>query len=201
MASLPIEIPHTCVKHPAYQCSKCCDCECCSRTVKDEHKGQENGVKNDIFLKTDRFKFWKDKLSDSSLTPRTMFKGPTSYTSMKDEFDAMVTMYEILDDNAVKPISYTDIEPWKENQREAYNLPENSMKGEYWMEKINGLSLQHIMNILQRKIGKLQPGETSKNPERQVRDKEKLVNIRTQIQTVKDKLGKTDFEQIGRAHV
>jgi len=113
---------------------------------------------------------------------------------MKDEFDAMVTMYEILDDNAVKPISYTDIEPWKENQREAYNLPENSMKGEYWMEKINGLSLQHIMNILQRKIGKLQPGETSKNPERQVRDKEKLVNIRTQIQTVKDKLGKTDFE-------
>ena len=172
---------HICINHPVYRCPECC-------------RRWENRFKTDLFLKTDRFEFWKDKLPNSSLTSRTMFKGPTSYTSTKDEFDAMVLMYEILGDNAVKPMYYSDIGPWNENQREAYDLPANTMKGEYWMEKIGGWDLQHLINIAQRKIENRRQGKKSKNPERESRQKTQLANIRLQIQTIRDKLAETDFE-------
>jgi len=92
---------------------------------------------------------------------------------MKDEFNAMVEMYDILGNNAVKPIAYRDID----GEIEGYGI----VKGEYWMEKIDGPTLSDIYHKII-------------NNEGATYSKARLADIKKQIHLIKNKLKQANFE-------
>ena len=155
---------HTCLKHPHHHCPSCCGCICCS-----SYKNSKNFVSN-LFLKSDDSKWvWASPSLSNEVDRTPVSTNEDRYTSMKDEFNAMVKMYDILGDNAVKPIAYRDID----GEIEGYGI----VKGEYWMEKIDGPTLNEIID---------HEGATY--------SKARLADIKNQIHIIKNKLKQANFE-------
>ena len=155
---------HTCLKHPHHHCPSCCGCICCS-----SYKNSKNFVSN-LFLKSDDSKWvWASPSLSNEVDRTPVSTNEDRYTSMKDEFNAMVEMYEILGNNAVKPIAYRDID----GEIKGYGI----VKGEYWMEKIDGPTLNEIID---------NEGATY--------SKARLDGIKNQIHFIKNKLKQANFE-------
>ena len=208
------------VKHPAYRCPWCCACNCCrsnpvvrryfvnedkgkdqrGKVEPDENKdrGQEEEVKIDFlemgFLKTDepadKFGEKKAQFPRATVWARTPFliHGSQS-TSMKDEYDAMVKLTNILGDNAVKLGAYTKLGEFDEF--------DEMEKGEYWMEKIAGPTLDDVIGRIDNRVRKNQ-----KKRERPfyfkkfnlLLDKKGIENIIKQLFSIKTKLQNANFE-------
>jgi len=133
------------------------------------YKNSKNFVSN-LFLKSDDSKWvWASPSLSNEVDRTPVSTNEDRYTSMKDEFNAMVEMYDILGNNAVKPIVYRDIG----GEIESYGID----KGEYWMEKIDGPTLNEIID---------NEGATY--------SKARLADIKKQIHLIKNKLKQANFE-------
>ena len=194
---------HRCVKHPAYRCPWCCACNCCRSSPvvrryfvnEDRDRVQGDEVKTDFlktgFLKTDEladeFGEKKARFPRATVWARTPFLIDGSQaTSMKDEYDAMVKLANILGDNAVKLGAYTKLGEFDEMEQ-----------GEYWMEKIAGPTLDDVIGRIENRIRKNQ-----KKRERPfyfkkfnlLLDKKGIENIINQLFIIKTKLQNANFE-------
>ena len=194
---------HRWVKHPAYRCPWCCACNCCrSNPVvrryfvnEDRDRVQGDEVKTDFlktgFLKTDEladeFGEKKARFPRATVWARTPFLIDGSQaTSMKDEYDAMVKLANILGDNAVKLGAYTKL-----------GEVDGMEQGEYWMEKIDGPTLDDVIGRIENRIRRKQNKGGKPLYFKKfhlILDKEDIENIIKQLRIIKAKLQNSNFE-------